>query len=70
MMIVRPGFVKTQLTAGMKPRPFAQTADQVATTIIGGLDRGTSVAWSPPLLRPMSLILNALPQAIFRRLKA
>ncbi len=70
VMIVRPGFVKTQMTAGMKPRLFAQTAEQVATTIVGGLDRGASVVWAPPLLRPIFLILNALPQAIFRRLTA
>lgn len=70
VMIVRPGFVKTQMTAGMKPRLFAQTADQVATAIVRGLDRGATVVWAPSLLRPMFLILNALPQTIFRRLKA
>ena len=70
VMVVRPGFVKTSMTAGMKPRLFAQTAGQVATAIVGGLDRGASVVWSPPLLRLMFLILNALPQAIFRRLRA
>lgn len=70
VMVVRPGFVRTQMTAGMKPRMFAQTADQVGAAIVTGLDRGASVVWAPPLLRWMFLVLNALPQAVFRHLKA
>lgn len=70
VMVVRPGFVRTRMTAGMKPRVFAQTADQVAATIVAGLDSGASVVWAPPLLRWVFLVLNALPQSVFRRLKA
>ncbi len=70
VMVVRPGFVRTRMTAGMKPRVFAQTADQVAATTVNGLDRGSSVVWAPPPLRLMFLVLNSLPQSIFRRLKA
>ena len=70
VMVVRPGFVRTRMTVGMKPRVFTQTADQVAAAIVAGLDSGASVVWAPPPLRWMFLVLNALPQPIFRRLKA
>lgn len=70
VMVVRPGFVRTRMTAGMRPRVFAQTADQVAAAVVAGLDRGASVVWAPPALRWVFLVLNALPQTIFRRLKA
>lgn len=70
VMVVRPGFVRTRMTAGMRPRLFAQTPAQVADAIVAGLDRGTSTVWAPSQLRWLFLILNALPQTIFRHLKA
>ena len=70
VMVVRPGFVSTRMTAGMKPRLFAQTAEQVAISIVAGLDSGASIVWAPRTLRWMFLVLNTLPQSIFRRLKA
>ena len=69
-MVVRPGFVRTRMTDGMKPRRFAQTAEHVGAAIVAGLDRGASVVWATPLLRWMFLVLNLLPQAIFRHLNA
>ncbi len=70
VMVVRPGFVRTRMTAGMRPRVFAQTAEQVAAAVVGGLDRGASVVWAPSALRWVFLVLNALPQSVFRFLKA
>jgi len=70
VMVVRPGFVRTRMTAGRKPSVLAQSADQVAAAIVAGLDRGASTVWAPPALRWMFLVLNHLPQAVFRRLKA
>lgn len=70
VMVVRPGFVRTRMTDGMKPRRFAQTAEHVGAAIVAGLDRGASVVWATPLLRWMFLVLNLLPQAIFRHLNA
>lgn len=70
VMVVRPGFVRTRMTAGRRPRAFAQTPEQVAAAIVDGLDRGASVVWAPPVLRWMFLVLNMLPQSVFRHLKA
>ncbi|MEO7397239.1 MAG: SDR family NAD(P)-dependent oxidoreductase, partial [Ilumatobacteraceae bacterium] len=37
VLIVRPGFVHTAMTAGMKPAPFATTPEAVAEITVGGL---------------------------------
>ena len=49
--IVRPGFVRTKMTAGRSPAPFAVEAPRVASDIVRGLARGQTVIWSPGLLR-------------------
>ncbi len=43
VMIVRPGFVRTRMTAGMSPAPMATTADEVAQVIVRGLEKGAEV---------------------------
>lgn len=70
VMVVRPGFVRTRMTAHMSSRPLSLTAEQVAALVVAGLDRGTTVVWAPPVLRWMFMVLRSLPQSIFRRLKA
>ena len=37
VMVVRPGFVETKMTAGREKAPFATTPDAVADAIVGGL---------------------------------
>ena len=37
VMVVRPGFVRTKMTAGMDPAPFTTTPEAVADAIVGGL---------------------------------
>ena len=69
VMVVRPGFVHTRMTAGLPAAPFSQSAEQVASAIVAGLDAGASVVWAPPALRWLFLVLRHLPQAVFRRLR-
>jgi decaprenylphospho-beta-D-erythro-pentofuranosid-2-ulose 2-reductase len=68
VMVVRPGFVRTRMTAGLKAPPFAQTPEQVADMIAEGLRDGRRVVWAPPVLRWVMLGLRLLPGPIFRRL--
>ena len=37
---VKPGFVKTGMTAGLKPPPFSAEADDVARRVLKAIDRG------------------------------
>lgn len=68
VMVVRPGWVATRMTAGRPPAPFATTAEAVASDVVRGLERGAEVVWSPPVLRPVFAGMRLLPEAIWRRL--
>ena len=68
VLVVRPGFVHTKLTAGLKPPPFATTPDAVAELVDRGLQRGARIVWAPPPMRWVMAILRHLPHAIFSRL--
>lgn len=68
VLIVRPGFVRTKMTAHLKPAPLATTADEVAQAIVSALERGSEAIWVPPALRWVMSGLRHLPRPIFRRL--
>ena len=68
VMIVRPGFVATKMTAGMKPAPFSTTPDAVAAAVTRGLARDARIVWAPPALRYVFAALRHLPRPLWRRL--
>jgi decaprenylphospho-beta-D-erythro-pentofuranosid-2-ulose 2-reductase len=68
VMIVRPGFVHTKMTAGMKAAPLSTTPEAVAEAIVRGIARGTDVVWVPPALRVVMMVLRHVPTVVFRRL--
>jgi len=68
VVIVRPGFVRSRMTAGMPEPPFAVTADEVATAIEHGVRTRQSIVWVPPVLQWVFLVLRVLPRAVWRRL--
>ena len=68
VMVVRPGFVHTKMTAGLRPPPLATSPDAVAEAIVRGLARRAEVVWVPPVLRVVMSVLRHLPRAVFRRL--
>lgn len=68
VLIVRPGFVHTKMTAGRPPAPLATTAEAVADAIVAGVAAHRTVVWAPPALRPVMMALRHLPRPVFRRL--
>ena len=68
VMVVRPGFVKTKMTAGLDAAPLSTTADAVAKAILDGLARGAHTVWVPGVLRYVMAALRHLPRPLFRRL--
>ena len=68
VVIVRPGFVTTRMTAHLKPAPFAATPDRVAEAVAAALARGSRTIWVPGILRWVMLVLRHLPETVFRRL--
>ena len=68
VLVVRPGFVHTKMTAGLDPAPLATTPDKVAEAIVAGLARGSHTVWVPGALRFVMSGLRHLPRPLFRRL--
>lgn len=70
VLVVRPGFVHTRMTAGMAPAPFATTPEAVADVVLDGLARRRDVVWAPPVLRWLFVVLRHLPRPLWRRVSA
>lgn len=68
VLTVRPGFVKTKMTAHLKPAPFSTTPERVAAAILAGLRKGSHTIWVPSVLRVVMSVLRHLPRSVFRRL--
>jgi decaprenylphospho-beta-D-erythro-pentofuranosid-2-ulose 2-reductase len=68
VMVVRPGFVATKMTAGMEKKPMSTTPERVAQVIVEGLRKGADTVWAPPSIRWVFAALRHLPRPLFRRL--
>ncbi len=68
VMVVRPGFVRSKMTAGLAEAPLATTTEAVATAIEVGLRRRSETVWVPGALRLVMSALRHAPRALFRRL--
>jgi len=68
VLVVRPGFVHSRMTRGMKAAPFATTPDAVAAATVSGLRRGRRTVWVPGTLRLVFSVFRHLPGPIWRRL--
>ena len=66
--MIRPGFVHTKMTAGMKAAPLAVTPEQVAEVIVDAVAHGREQAWAPAPMRFVMSALRHVPRPIFRRL--
>ena len=67
VVTVKPGFVKTSMTAGLDPPPFAGEPEGVARQVLKAIDRGAPVVYSPSPWRWIMAVIRALPRAVMRR---
>jgi decaprenylphospho-beta-D-erythro-pentofuranosid-2-ulose 2-reductase len=68
LLVVRPGFVSTRMTAGLQVAPMATTPEAVAEATVRALRAGAHTVWVPGRLRFVFAVLRHLPRAVFRRL--
>jgi len=66
---VKPGFVKTGMTAGLKPPPFAGTASDVARRVLQAIDRGWPEVYVPSAWRWVMCVIRRLPRFVMRRIE-
>lgn len=66
--VVRPGFVHSRMTRGLRSAPFATTPRVVGELTVAGMRAGRHTVWAPGILRYVFSILRHVPRPIFRRL--
>ncbi len=68
VLCVKPGFVKTGMTAGLKPPPFAGEPEQVASDVLRALDKRKPVLYTPGMWALVMLIIRWLPRFVMRKI--
>jgi len=67
-LTVKPGFVKTGMTQGLTPPPFAGEPEGVARRVLRALDRGRPVVYAPAIWALVMLAIRGLPRFAMRRI--
>ena len=68
VLVVRPGFVTTRMTAGLEPTPMSSSPEEVADATVQALTGRARTVWVPSRLRYVFAVLRHLPRPVFRRL--
>ena len=70
VLVVRPGFVFSRMTEGMKPAPFATSAAHVGKLVAKALGKNRKIIYAPRILRLVFLFLRVLPDSFFRKISS
>lgn len=68
VLVVRPGFVRTRMTTGMKEAPMTIDPHDVGAIIVSALRKGRETVYAPGPLRFVMAGLKSLPRPVFRKL--
>lgn len=68
VLCVKPGFVKTSMTAGLKPPPFAGEPEQVARDVVRAMDRRRPMLYTPGMWALVMLVIRWLPRFVMRKI--
>jgi len=67
VVCVKPGFVRTGMTADLEAPPFAGDPDAVAEVVLKAIDSGRPVVYAPPVWRWVMAVIRRLPRAMMRK---
>jgi decaprenylphospho-beta-D-erythro-pentofuranosid-2-ulose 2-reductase len=68
VLVVRPGMVRTRMSAHMKEAPLTVDKELVAQLVVRAARSGREIVWAPPAFEFVMLILRHIPRPIFKRL--
>ncbi|ONM46438.1 decaprenylphospho-beta-D-erythro-pentofuranosid-2-ulose 2-reductase [Nocardia donostiensis] len=68
VLVIRPGQVRTRMSAGVKEAPLTVNKEDVAALAVSASQKGKEIVWAPGTFRYVMVVLRHLPRAIFRRL--
>lgn len=70
VLVVRPGMVRTRMSAGHKEAPLTCDPEDVADAVAKNLTSGPVTVWVPGQLRLLMSGLRHAPRPVFRRIAA
>ena len=65
---VKPGFVRTGMTEGLKAPPFAGEPEGVGRRVLAAIDRGTPVVYAPGIWGHVMRAIRWLPRFVMRKI--
>lgn len=68
VLVVRPGMVRTRMSAGLPEAPMTSDPQDVAAVIVNALKKGKHTVYAPGPLRVLMTAVKAVPRPIFRKL--
>lgn len=68
VLTIKPGPVKTAMTAGMKGSEKFADVDKVAQGIVKAIDKGRDVLYVPFQWQPIMFIIRHIPERVFKKL--
>jgi len=69
VVTIKPGFVDSPMTADLKKNPLYSSPERVARDIVGGIDKGRDVVYTPAFWRIVMGLIGVVPERLFKRLK-
>jgi decaprenylphospho-beta-D-erythro-pentofuranosid-2-ulose 2-reductase len=69
VLTVKPGFVDTPMTAHLPKNALFARPDRVARAIVRAVEQQRNVVYVPGFWRLVMLVIRAIPEGIFKRLK-
>ena len=68
VLVVRPGQVRTRMSAHIKEAPLTVEAEELAAQVVDAARKGAKLIWVPAQFRLVMMVLKHIPAPIFRLL--
>lgn len=69
VVTVKPGFVDTPMTTGIKKGPLMADASKVGSRIYEAMLKGEDVVYVPWFWAPIMQVIRAVPERVFKKMK-
>ena len=68
VLVIRPGQVRTRMSAHVKEAPLTVDKEYVANLAVTASAKGKELVWAPAAFRYVMIVLRHIPRSIFRKL--
>ena len=68
VLVIRPGQVRTRMSAHVKEAPLTVDKEYVANLAVTSAAKGKELVWAPAAFRYVMVVLRHIPRSVFRKL--